>query len=59
MKRISLIGLLTIGILATAVWSFTTGPDSVFQKAPSVAAGERVNKITLLEPLVSDRYALY
>jgi len=65
MKRISLVGVLAVAILGTAVWSFAAGPDSVV-KAPAqaiAAAGQKAveaaEKITLFEPLVSSKYAIY
>ncbi|MCX5646076.1 MAG: sodium-translocating pyrophosphatase [Phycisphaerae bacterium] len=65
MKRISLVGVLAVAILGTAVWSFAAGPESVV-KAPSqiAAAGQKAaeaieRKITLFEPLVSSKFALY
>ncbi len=63
MKRISWVGVLALAILGTAVWSFAAGPESVV-KAPAqiAAAGEKMAeaaKVTLFEPLVSSRYAIY
>ncbi len=64
MKRISWVGVLTVAILGTAVWSFAAGPESLVN-VPSqmvAAASEKVNetvKVTLFEPLVSTKYALY
>jgi K(+)-stimulated pyrophosphate-energized sodium pump len=64
MKRFSLVGVLAVAILGTAVWSFAAGPESVV-KAPSqiAAAGQKVaeavEKITLFEPMVSSKYAIY
>ncbi len=63
MKRVWLVALLTVGILATAVWSFTAAPQSAIAETLSVtklaaAAGE-ATKVTLWEPLVSPRYAWY
>jgi K(+)-stimulated pyrophosphate-energized sodium pump len=63
MKRISLVGVLTVGILATAVWSFAAGPESVGKPpAQLAAAGAKVAeaaKVTLFEPLFSSKYAWY
>jgi K(+)-stimulated pyrophosphate-energized sodium pump len=59
MKRIWLVALLTAGILAASVWSFTAKPESVTGPASVSAAVEKGYKITLLEPLVSSRYAWY
>ena len=59
MKRIWLVMLLTVGILTVAVWSFTTGPGSITGAAPTSEAAENRAKITLLEPLVSSKFALY
>jgi K(+)-stimulated pyrophosphate-energized sodium pump len=56
--------VLAVAILGTAVWSFAAGPESVV-KAPSqiAAAGQKVaeavEKITLFEPMVSSKYAIY
>ena len=66
MKRFSLVGVLAVAILGTAVWSFAaSGPGSAVQ-APAqalAAAGDKVvetaEKITLFEPLVSSKYAWY
>jgi len=59
MKRIWLVALLTAGILAAAVWSFTAGPESITGPGSVSAAAEKGSKITLLEPLVSNKFALY
>jgi K(+)-stimulated pyrophosphate-energized sodium pump len=63
MKRVWLVGLLTVGVLATAVWSFTAAPQSAIAETLSVtkvaAAAQEAAKVTLLEPLVSPRYAWY
>jgi len=63
MKRVWVVGLLTVGILATAVWSFTAAPQSAIAETLSVssvaAAAEEAAKVTLWEPLVSPRYAWY
>ncbi len=65
MKRISWVGVLTVAILGTAVWSFAAGPESLGQLPGQLvtAAGEKVSaaveKITLFEPLVSAKYAIY
>ena len=59
MKRIWVVALLAAGILAAAVWSFTAGPESLTGAASVSAAVEKGSKITLLEPLVSNRYAWY
>jgi K(+)-stimulated pyrophosphate-energized sodium pump len=64
MKRISFVGVLAVAILGTAVWSFAAGPDSLVN-VPSqmvAAASEKVSetaRVTLFEPLVSSKYALY
>jgi K(+)-stimulated pyrophosphate-energized sodium pump len=65
MKRISWVGVLTVAILGTAVWSFAAGPESLVRVPAQLvtAAGETasaaVEKITLFEPLVSSKYAWY
>jgi len=63
MKRISWVGVLTLAILGTAVWSFAAGSPSVAQAPAQIAAaGEKMAeaaKITLFEPLVSSKYAWY
>jgi len=52
-----------VGILATAVWSFAAGPESVGKPpAQLAAAGAKVAeaaKVTLFEPLFSSKYAWY
>jgi K(+)-stimulated pyrophosphate-energized sodium pump len=64
MKRFSLVGVLAVAILGTAVWSFAAGPESIVQVPSQIAAvgqtvTEAAEKITLLEPLVSSKYAWY
>ncbi len=63
MKRISWVGVLTLAILGTAVWSFAAGPESVIKAPAQIAAvgvqAAEAAKITLFEPLVSSRYAIY
>ena len=63
MKRVWVVGLLTVGILATSVWSFTAAPQSAIAETLSVssvaAAAEEAAKVTLWEPLVSPKYAWY
>jgi K(+)-stimulated pyrophosphate-energized sodium pump len=63
MKRISWVGVLTLAILGTAVWSFAAGSPSVVQAPAQIAAaGEKMAeaaKVTLFEPLVSSKYAIY
>ncbi|MCU0913070.1 MAG: sodium-translocating pyrophosphatase [Planctomycetes bacterium] len=55
---------MTVAILGTAVWSFAAGPESLVN-VPSqmvAAASEKASetiKVTLFEPLVSSKYALY
>jgi K(+)-stimulated pyrophosphate-energized sodium pump len=63
MKRVWVVGLLAVGILATTVWSFTAAPQSAIAETLSVsklaaAAGE-APKVTLWEPLFSPRFAWY
>ncbi len=65
MRRVWVLGLLAVGILATTVWSFTSAPQSAIAEtlgagsiAAAEAAGEAV-KVTLWEPLVSSRYVWY
>ncbi len=63
MKRISWVGVLTLAILGTAVWSFAAGPESIVNAPAQIAAvgvqAAEAAKITLFEPLVSSRYAIY
>ncbi len=58
-----LFNLLTLAILGTAVWSFAAGPESVVKAPAQIAAvgvqAAEAAKITLFEPLVSSRYAIY
>jgi K(+)-stimulated pyrophosphate-energized sodium pump len=55
--------VLTLAILGTAVWSFAAGSPSVVQAPAQIAAaGEKMAeaaKVTLFEPLVSSKYAIY
>ncbi len=63
MKRISWVGVLTLAILGTAVWSFAAGPESIVNAPAQIAAvgvqAAEAAKITLFEPLVSSKYAIY
>ena len=64
MKRFSLVGVMAVAILGMAVWSFAANPESVAQAPAQIAAAgqkvvETVEKITLFEPLVSSKYAIY
>jgi len=69
MKQLSLAAFLTVGILVAAVWSFAAGPESIAGSTSSLQVGqapaapseavEKGSKITLLEPLVSGKYATY
>jgi len=60
MRRIPLVAVLAVSLLAVAGWSFTAGPDAVTGLAPSLATtAEKAAGITLWEPLVSSRFAAY
>jgi K(+)-stimulated pyrophosphate-energized sodium pump len=59
MKRVWVVGLLTVCVLATAVWSFTGGTQSAIAQTLSAAAEKTTAKITLWEPLFSSRFAWY
>jgi K(+)-stimulated pyrophosphate-energized sodium pump len=63
MKRVWVVGLLAVAILATTVWSFTAAPQSAIAETLGVstvaAAAEQTVKVTLWEPLFSSRFAWY
>jgi K(+)-stimulated pyrophosphate-energized sodium pump len=60
MKRIPLVAVLAVGLLAVAGWSFTAGPESVTGLAPSLAAAtEGATKIALWQPLIGKQFAMY
>jgi len=59
MKRVWVVGLLTVCVLATAVWSFTGGTQSAIAQTLSAAAEKTTAGITLWEPLFSSRFAWY
>lgn len=59
MKRIWVVALLIAGVLAASVWSFTANPESATGPASVSAVAEKGSEITLLELLVSNKYASY
>jgi K(+)-stimulated pyrophosphate-energized sodium pump len=58
-KKVPFVGILTLIILGTAVWSFAGAPGAAALQAPAAAAVEKVSEIKLFEPLVSEKFATY